>query len=661
MLFNSMLVSSADESKWVPRPNIVVIMGDDWSWPHAGILGDPVVKTPTFDRIASEGVLFENAFVTAPSCSPSRFAIATGQYHWRLKAADSLGGSLAADVPVYADLLADAGYETGFCRKGAAPSEHTFRGTDPFGPRFKNFEEFDAQRNADAPFCFWYGAGEPHRPYKWQQSLSSKLNVDDIVVPACLPDNKTVRTDLGDYCLRVQKLDRLAGEILGRLEDKGVLENTIVVMTGDNGMPFPRCKATLYDTGTRVPLAIRWGNRVAKGRTDADFVSLIDLAPTFLDACGLPIPKQMTGRSLLPQLTAKDPTSLPLKRDHVLIGREQHVHSWPARAIRTRDYLYIRNLSPESWPTGEAEGPQPHYDFAETPWPTKRPAFSFNTDPSPTKQWMLENREELSELAFDKPAHEELYDLKLDPYQLKNMVDDEKYADIRRELSAQLTKELRDSGDPRFARAGHATFLVNGWTVHLNDKLWQQEIAATRTMLRLLAGQLDRVIETVPAQAVKRLRKVPVWINPEYENERSRCEYHPGAAWLRNNGRDPVMEKAIEITNVSNFAFENKRMPYLMLHELSHAYHDQVLSFEEPRIIAAFAAAKKSGGYESVKRFTGRKIVTDKAYALSNHKEYFAETTEAYFGRNDFYPFDKAELRAHDPMMHDLLRELWGD
>ena len=114
-------------------------MGDDWSWPHAGILGDPVVKTPTFDRIAREGVLFENAYVSAPSCTPSRFAIVSGQYHWRLESGANLGGSLKSDVPVYPDLFASVGYRTGFCRKGASPSKYEFRGNDPFGARFKNF------------------------------------------------------------------------------------------------------------------------------------------------------------------------------------------------------------------------------------------------------------------------------------------------------------------------------------------------------------------------------------------------------------------------------------------------------------------------------------------------------------------------------------------
>jgi hypothetical protein len=235
-------------------------------------------------------------------------------------------------------------------------------------------------------------------------------------------------------------------------------------------------------------------------------------------------------------------------------------------------------------------------------------------------------------------------------------------AQIRKHLAKEL-KELPELADEELFRLpNHATFSMRDWTLHLNDQLWKDDdsIKATHTMLRLLSGQLQRVVSTVPVDAVAKLRKVPIWINPEYENERPRCEYHPGAGWLSDNGRDPVMEKAVEISNVAIFEFENRRMPYLMLHELSHAYHDQVLGFDEPRIIAAFELARDSGSYDSVKRFTGKKTVTDKAYALSNHKEYFSESTEAYFGKNDFYPFDRVELRKHDRQIHDLLEKLWG-
>ena len=269
------------------RPNILFLMADDWSSPHAGALGDPVVKTPTFDRVAREGVLFPNAFASAPSCTPSRLAVATGQWHWRLKDGANLGGSLGEGVPVYPELVQAAGYWIGFARKGAEPSGHKFTHRDPFGPRFKTFEEFIARRKAGEPFCFWYGAGEPHRPYRFGEGEEAGLNPAKVKLPDCLPDNETTRRDFADYLHRIERYDSDCARILALLEKSGELENTIVVMSGDNGMPFPRCKATLYDTGTHVPLAIRWGRTIKGGRTITDFVSLTDLAPTFLEAAGL--------------------------------------------------------------------------------------------------------------------------------------------------------------------------------------------------------------------------------------------------------------------------------------------------------------------------------------------------------------------------------------
>ncbi|MDG1874536.1 MAG: sulfatase-like hydrolase/transferase [Mariniblastus sp.] len=646
-------------------PNVVVIMGDDWSWPHASCLGDPVVSTPTFDRIATEGVLFENAFVSAPSCTSSRMAFVSGQYQWRLGGANNLGGSLPRDIPVYPDLLAAKGYLTGFSRKGAEPSKHEFRGNDPFGKRYKNFTEFLSARQVNQPFCYWYGAGEPHRPYDWQASKTSKLDLSQIVIPKCLPDGETVRTDLGDYYLRVQKLDQFAGQILKSLESSGQLENTIIIMTGDNGMPFPRCKATLYDLGTRVPLAIRWGKRIKAGRRISDFVSLTDLAPTILMATGIKVPESMTGGSLLTQIDSDQSGRIDETRDRVLMGRERHVYTQPSRGIRTAGYLYIRNFSPASWPNGVIDGPRPHYDFSEMPWPIKPPAFSYDADPSPTKQWMLEYGDEknvasLNELAFGVRPEEELYDLANDPQQLKNVVDQSAMLKIRNELSSQLTRELHQSGDPKFRLPTHATFQIRGWRVHLNHELWQQKPRLTKEMLGLMAVQLGRVESVVPRKALQQLRRVPIWINPEYAGVRPTAEYHGHAGWLKKNNRDESMAKSIEITNVLNFDFENTRMPFLMLHELAHAYHDQVLSFRNPKIRSAFESARDSGSYDKVRRFTGRSFINDKAYAMSNEKEYFAEATEAYFGKNDFYPFDRSELKSHDPQMLLLLEDLWG-
>jgi hypothetical protein len=431
-------------------------------------------------------------------------------------------------------------------------------------------------------------------------------------------------------------------------------------------MPFPRAKATLYDSGTRVPLAVRWGKKVKGGRRVTDFASLTDLAPTFLEAAGLPVPESMTGRSLMPLLESEKSGRIDSARDHVLTGMERHVYPNPSRAIRTAEFLYIRNFAPEAWPTGARTGAGPAYDFQKTPWPTEESAFSHNIDPGPAKQWMRHHESPQDAQAFGRRPAEELYDLRRDPHQLVNLLAENETAEAaaegRRKLSEQLTRELRDSGDPRFAEAGHATFEVHGFTIHLSDALWANQPDSTKRMLELLDGQLRRVADAVPRPALSRLREIPVWVNPPYPGKRGSAEYHPDRKWLEKNGRDPAMARAIEITNVSIFPFENRRMPSLLLHELAHGYHHRELEagYRNPRIKAAYERARDSGRYDDVARFNGKRTVRDKAYAITNPMEYFAESTEAYFGKNDFFPFTRKELKQHDPLMHDLLQELWN-
>jgi arylsulfatase A-like enzyme len=436
------------------RPNMVFCMADDWSWPHAGILGDPVVKTPNFDRIARQGVLLENAFVSTPSCTPSRLSILTGQHHWRLQEGDSLGGSLREEFDVYTEMLQNAGYRIGRFGKGVWPSKHSFRNRDSFGERFRSFDDFIEDRKSDEPFCYWHGGQDPHRPYELGIGAKSGIKLSQVKVPACLPDNETVRGDVADYLWEVQRFDRQVGEIVARLKVIGELDNTIIVVSGDNGMPFPRCKATLYDQGTRVPLAIRWGSKIKGRRKVSDFVSLCDLAPTFLEAAGLKPSPQMTGRSLMPLLESENSGQVDAKRTFVLTGMEQHVYSCPSRALRTKDFLYVRNFAPDKWPTGEVEGRNPKYDFAAEPWPTDSGAFSFNIDPSPSKQFLRLHRTEkdaksFADLAFVRHPQEELYDLEQDPDQLHNVAGDEAYAKAKQQMRQRLDAELIKSDDPR--------------------------------------------------------------------------------------------------------------------------------------------------------------------------------------------------------------------
>jgi arylsulfatase A-like enzyme len=224
--------------------------------------------------------------------------------------------------------------------------------------------------------------------------------LDAVNPPACLPNNETVRSDMADYYWEVQRFDRQVGEVLSQLEAMGELENTIVVVSGDNGMSFPRSKATLYDLGTRVPLAVQWGSKVKGGRTVSDFVSFCDFAPTFFEAAGLIPGKAMTGKSIIPILDSNQSDQVDPDRNFVLTGMEQHVYRNPSRALRTADFLYIRNFEPETWLTGEVEGENPTHDFAITPWPTGPGAFSFNIDPSPSKQFLRLNRENQEAKAF---------------------------------------------------------------------------------------------------------------------------------------------------------------------------------------------------------------------------------------------------------------------
>ena len=641
------------------RPNIVVVIADDWSWPHASVLGTTAVKTPNFDRVANEGVLFENAFVSTPSCTPSRLSILTGQHHWRLQEGDSLGGSLREEYPVYTEMLQQAGYQVGRFGKGVWPSKHTFRNRDSFGERHPSFQDFLKARQPGQPFCFWYGGQDPHRPYESELATNAGIDVDQIKVPDCLPDNPTVRNDLADYLSEVQRFDSKVGEIINQLESIDELDNTIFIVTSDNGMPFPRCKATLYDQGTRVPLAIRWGNGQPKPCVISDFVSLCDLAPTFLSAAGVSVPEQMTGKTLMPLIKAGRNGQIDPQRTHAISGLEKHVYSYPSRSLRSKDFLYIRNWDPGQWQTGVVQGSNPEYNFSTTPWPTEPGAFSYNIDPSPTKQYLRLNQQEAkrcADLVFATKPTEELYDLRLDPQQLNNIAESTEYAAVKTRIRRQLDAELIRTDDPRSRVPGYRNQTIAGWPVRISRELRNEQPQEAAIALKLIKQQLLNLTYILPAESLAIVRDVPIWLSPEYDGVRPTAEYHPGSDWLRKVGRRPELVECVELSNISIFEREYKRMPMLMLHELAHAYHHQFLGFDQPDINQAYAQAKASGSYESILRGNGK---MEPAYGMNNSREYFAETTEAFFGTNDFYPFVRAELTKHDPRMERILARVW--
>lgn len=429
------------------RPNVIVAIADDWSFPHAGIYGDRTVRTPHFDRLAREGVRFTHAFAAAPSCSPSRAALLTGQAPHRLAEGGNLWGTLPRAHVVYPDLLEPRGYVVGFTGKGWGPGrfEPGGRERNPAGPQFKSFEEFLDRRPTGAPFCFWFGSTDPHRPYDEGSGIKAGKTAQDVEVPAFLPDTAEVRRDLLDYYLEVERFDRDLGALVAALERIGELEHTIIVVTSDNGMPFPRAKATVYDGGVRVPLAIRWPG-VAKAGTVLDaFVSLWDIAPTLVEgAVGAP-PATMTGRSLVPLLRGQPQRD----RDRVFVERERHANvrrgdlGYPVRAVRTSDYLYIRNFRPDRWPAGD-----PELYFAVGPFgdidggPTKSLLLDRRTDPSIRKYF---------DLATAKRPSEELYDLRRDPHQIDNVAGRPEHRPVQQRLRAALDGWMRDTADPRAA------------------------------------------------------------------------------------------------------------------------------------------------------------------------------------------------------------------
>jgi len=449
-----LLSSFIEQTPKQEHPNILICISDDQSWLHTGAMGDAIVKTPAFDRIASEGILFTHAFCNAPTCAPSRNAIFTGQDIWRLEEGGNLHCTLPKKFQTFTELLKEAGYSVGYTKKGWGPGrlEPGGRTENPAGQKYDSFQEFFDKRikGTAAPFCFWLGSYDPHRSYIWRSGLKSGMSLDNVVVPPYLPDDSIVRCDILDYYFEIERFDQSVAQALKLLENAGELDNTLIVVTSDNGMPFPRAKASLYDFGTRMPLSIRWPAVIkSPGRIVDDFVSLKDLAPTFLEAAGIKQLKSMTGRSLNHIFVSTKEGKIDTARNKVFTAMERHDgcrkggKAYPCRAIHTYEFLYIRNYEPTRWPSGDpdAKNCARGIPFGEV-------------DPSPTKKLLMdystqENYKPFFQRAFAKRPAEELYDLRLDPFQLNNVASLPKYAEIKRDLSTQLQQYTKMTSDPR--------------------------------------------------------------------------------------------------------------------------------------------------------------------------------------------------------------------
>lgn len=456
-------------------PNILFAIADDASWKHFGAYGCDWVKTPAFDKVAKSGILFTRAYTPNAKCAPSRACILTGRNSWQLEEACNHSPLFPSKFKTYAEVLKENGYWVGSVAKGWAPGdpgEIDGMKRELTGPKFdeykttpptsginridyaRNFEDFLEKRPKGQPFCFWYGSTEPHRVYEFESGIKlggkNRNEIDE--VPTFWPDVDTIRTDMLDYAFEIEYFDSHLQKMLEKLDEISELENTIVVVTADNGMPFPRIKGQVYEYSNHLPLAIMWPKGIKNpGRVVHDFVNFIDFAPTFLEVSGIDSKNAgmmpITGKSLTDIFTSGKEDLVNPDRNFVLVGKERHDvgrpndEGYPVRGILQENYLYLHNYKPDRWPTGN---PETGY---------------LNCDGSPTKTYILDTRRkkgimEYWQLNFGQRVEEELYNIKEDPFCMKNLAELTEYIDLKETLKNEMAEKLTQQGDPRILGMG---------------------------------------------------------------------------------------------------------------------------------------------------------------------------------------------------------------
>ncbi|WP_373495240.1 sulfatase [Aquiflexum sp.] len=492
------IACSPDEKESKP-PNILFVISDDQSFFHTSFAGSKFINTPAFDRVAAEGVYFTNCIAGSPGCAPARSAIVTGRHHWQNEQSGQHASSwLKKHVP-FVDLLDDNGYATGLTGKGVAPFQYArdekdslWRATNAAGIHhsnirytaenderpadqisdvnyFANFVHFMENVRDDQPFFFWYGSSEPHRAFEEDSWKRTDKKPEDVQVPGFFPDHEIVRGDMLDYAVEIEWFDLHLAKMMEYLEEIGELDNTIIIVTSDNGMAFPRAKANSYEYGVHVPLAIRYPTSFPRGRIVDDLIGFIDFAPTILDLTGttregmLP----MSGQSITHILKSDKQGLIDPTKKHVYSGRERHSSSrhanwgYPQRAIRSQEYLYIWNMKPDRWPSGDPVRIKPDSDGELYPMHgldengVHHSEWAYtDIDAAPTKSFIIENMDDENVKSFFDLTHAkrpefELYNIVEDPYNLENLAGNAEHTAVEKELKAALLAELKKSEDPR--------------------------------------------------------------------------------------------------------------------------------------------------------------------------------------------------------------------
>jgi len=691
------------------RPNIVFVFSDDHAVQAISAYGSRVNRTPRIDQIAAQGALMLNSFCGNSICAPSRATVLTGKHSHANGKRTNLD-RFDPDQVTFPKLLRNAGYQTALIGKWHLKADpqgfdhwEVLRGQGHYyNPDFRSAKgtrriegyatdvvtdlaiEWLETRDKDRPFVLMCQHKAPHRTWapafrhlegqpmadlpepatlfddwkhrspllaKNEMSIRSHFYWDyDLKIPdSGMPDpfNRHLKSPetrrmtpaqhkrwkaayaaenaaflnadpklegdalmrwkyqryIKDYVRTVAAVDDSVGRLLDWVDGQGLGNDTIFVYASDQGFYLGEHgwydKRWMFEESFRMPLLIRWPQRIRPGTRVEAMVQNIDYAPTFLAAAGVEIPKEIQGRSMLPVLTDR-PTPW---RDQVWYAYyEEGEHAVPRHeGVRTRRHKLMYLPGPKSW---------------------------------------------------------QLFDLETDPHEMKSVAGDPSYAAVLADMKRRLrAARLQYDANP-WPLPAHDTHDVRGWKVHVDEHLLVGEGEALgRAALRALDVKLGEITLTVPGKALARLREVPIWLDARHKVE-TMC-YHPSAGWLRDNGHAVAMEKSVHIPRAAKFVelCRTHGQPSVILHEMAHAFHDRVLGFDHLDILKAWKAAVSSGRYKDVRHMGGG---TRKHYALKNHKEWFAEMTEAWLGTNDFWPFVRGELLNADPQAAALLKTIWG-
>lgn len=462
LLFALVLPAVADD-----RPNFIIFIADDVSWNDFGCYGSETARTPNIDALATDGMKFTNAYLTASSCSPSRCSIITGRYPHNNGAASELHRPLPEHLIKFPKLLKEAGYYTALAGKDHMPQDNADEDAvwdDKRGTRVPgnsggegHWVDVVQKRPKDKPFFFWFAATDAHRGWdadtQWQKdNYGPKHKPDDVKVSPYMRNEPATRNDLASYHNEITRFDYYIGQVCDELKSQDAFDNTLIIVMADNGRPFPRGKTRVHDSGMKTPFVVSWPKGIKdSGETCNKLVSVIDICPTFLGLAGVKVPEQAQGVSFAQLL--EEPQSLS-KRNYAFSEHNWHDYEAHGRAVRSQQgILYVRNARPEKAWLGPADSVS-----------------------SPSHKDIVDAKEDLTTAQADvlltpRPA-EELYDTSKDPLQTNNLIGDERYAKHLVEMRQVMDQWQKETGDS--APANYTTDFYDRVTGYVDSKTGQR-------------------------------------------------------------------------------------------------------------------------------------------------------------------------------------------